>query len=227
MKKLNKITLRRTLPVVFSGSEKEEPIASSQVWMHELEFDRPHDYLIEAESGTGKSSLCAYVYGTRRDYHGEILFNDVDIRTFSIKDWCELRRQHLAYLPQEMRLFAELTAMENIMIKNKLTDRYSEKEIKEMLNLLEIEHKSDVVGARLSVGQQQRVAIIRTLCQPFDFMLLDEPVSHLDARNNLIVAGLIASVARDNDASILTTSVGNPLLLRELESETSVNSIKL
>lgn len=227
MNKLNRITLDDTLPAVFAGSENDEPVASSRVWMRKLMLERPANYLIEAESGTGKSSLCAYIYGNRRDYRGWIFFDDRDIRSFSIDEWCEIRRKHLAYLPQELKLFGELTALENIMIKNELTHTFSKEQVLSMLDRLEIGHKVNQLASRLSVGQQQRVAIIRSLCQPFDFILLDEPVSHLDARNNLIVAEMIAEVAKANDASIITTSVGNPLLLSELTSDMPLESIKL
>lgn len=227
MDRIDRITLDRTLPMVFSGAEADEPVASSEVWMRSVSFVRPKAYLVEAESGTGKSSLCSYIYGNRRDYHGVIRFNDVDIRTMSVVDWCDVRRRHLAYLPQEMRLFPELTALENIQIKNRLTDRFSEKEIRRMLERLEIEAKTDVVAGRLSVGQQQRVAIIRALAQPFDFILLDEPVSHLDSRNNRIVATMIAESAIENGASIITTSVGNPLLIRDMGIFEEVRTIKL
>ncbi len=67
--------------------------------------------------------------------------------------------------------------------------------------------------ALLSVGQQQRVAIIRALCQPFDFLLIDEPVSHLDARNNTIAATLIQEEAEANGATVIATSVGNKINL--------------
>lgn len=234
MQRIDTISLENTLPAVFVGSENDEPVASSQVWMRQLTFERKSSdsatsgvncYMVEAESGTGKSSLCAYIYGNRRDYRGRILFDNSDIRMFTIGDWCEIRRRHLAYLPQEMNLFPELTAMENVLIKNRLTDRYAVSEISRMLERLEIEHKSDVIAGRLSVGQQQRVAIIRSLCQPFDFLLLDEPVSHLDARNNVETARLILDVARENEASVITTSVGNPLLLRDFPEK--VVSVKL
>lgn len=227
MNKINSITLSSALPRVFRGAEKDQPVASSRVWMRELTLSRPGRYLVEAESGTGKSSFCAFVYGNRRDYDGTILFNDRDIRTFSIGDWCEVRRCHLAYLPQDMLLFPELTAFDNINIKNRLTDRFSAAEIRAMLDRLEIGMKADVPAGRLSIGQQQRVAIIRALAQPFDFILLDEPVSHLDRRNNLTVARLILDAARQNDAAIITTSVGNPLLLSELVGDGEVESIKL
>ncbi|MCH5219271.1 MAG: ATP-binding cassette domain-containing protein [Muribaculaceae bacterium] len=224
---MNSIKLENVLPTVFAGSEHDEPVASSSVWCHKLEFRRPDSYMIEAESGTGKSSLCAYIYGSRRDYSGSIRFNDRDIRTFSMNDWCELRRHHIAYLPQEMRLFPELTVMENIMVKNRLTDTFSANEIVDLLTLLGIENKVNQPAGRLSVGQQQRVAILRAIAQPFDFIILDEPVSHLDRRNNNTVSQLIADVARRNDASIITTSVGNPLLIKDIEGFHSVQSIKL
>ncbi|MDE6693281.1 MAG: ATP-binding cassette domain-containing protein, partial [Muribaculaceae bacterium] len=78
---------------------------------------------------------------------------------------------------------------------------------------LEIGAKMKQPVAKLSIGQQQRVAIIRALAQPFSFILLDEPVSHLDRRNNLIVASMILEHAREQGAGVITTSVGNPLLI--------------
>ncbi len=213
MEKIEKITLSNVLPLVFAGSEHEAPVSLSQVWLHDVVFERGKSYMVEAESGTGKSSMCSFIYGNRRDYRGTISFNNTDSKTFSVADWCEIRRRHLALLPQEMRLFSELTAMENIQIKNRLTDRFSEDQILKLLAELEIDHKAGQLAARLSIGQQQRVAIVRSLCQPFDFIILDEPVSHLDARNNAIVAAMVKRVADENGAGIITTSVGNPLLL--------------
>lgn len=201
------------MPRVFAGRERELPVKDSQVWLRELDFTAPNSYLIEAESGTGKSSLCSYIYGNRHDYSGEILFDGENIRTFSISQWCELRTRAIALLPQEMRLFPELTVKENILIKNRLTDFKTESEILEMLRRLEISEKTNQLVSRLSVGQQQRVAIVRALCQPFDFLILDEPVSHLDERNNTIVSSLIADEVKSQSASIIATSVGNKISL--------------
>ncbi|MBO5271763.1 MAG: ATP-binding cassette domain-containing protein [Muribaculaceae bacterium] len=210
---MSNISLKNVLPRVFAGSERELPVKDSQVWLRELDFTAPNSYLIEAESGTGKSSLCSYIYGNRHDYSGEILFDGENIRTFSISQWCELRTRAIALLPQEMRLFPELTVKENILIKNRLTDFKTESEILEMLRRLEISEKTNQLVSRLSVGQQQRVAIVRALCQPFDFLILDEPVSHLDERNNTIVSSLIADEVKSQSASIIATSVGNKISL--------------
>lgn len=208
---VEKITLSNTLPQVFTGMEHEVPVSLSQVWLQNIEFVRPNYYMVEAESGTGKSSLCSYIYGSRGDYRGKILFDGRDVSEFTIEQWCELRTRSLAYLPQEMQLFPELTVLENIEIKNRLTGCKSREWILEALERLEISVKADVLAGKLSVGQQQRVAIIRALCQPFDFILIDEPVSHLDQRNNNIVAHLIQEEAQSNGASIIATSVGNKI----------------
>lgn len=208
---IDTIILNNVLPRVFAGSENEPPVNGSQVWLQKLEFHRSQSYLIEAESGTGKSSLCSFIYGNRCDYSGEILFDGVNVKSFSIARWSELRTHALALLPQEMRLFPELTVLENIQIKNRLTDYKAEGEILEMLRRLEISEKVHQQAAYLSVGQQQRVAIVRALCQPMDFLILDEPVSHLDERNNEIVAQLIQEEASAQNAGIIATSVGNKI----------------
>lgn len=203
---IDSIEMRDVVPKVFAqeGAWDHE----SQVWKTSLKFTCPGLYMIEAESGTGKSSLCAYIYGARDDYEGQILFDGRDIRTFSIADWCSIRREAIAFLPQDMKLFPELTVRENIEIKNRLTRHKSPSDIKRMLETLEIDNKLDVPARFLSIGQQQRVAIVRALCQPFRFILLDEPVSHLDRRNNDVVSQLIMAEAAACDAAVIATSVG-------------------
>lgn len=177
--------------------------------MRDVTFERGKHYLISAESGTGKSSLCSYLYGYRTDYSGTMSFDGCDIRELSVAQWCEIRMHHISYLAQDMKLFPELTALENIMLKNSITGHKSEQEIVHMMNVLGIGDKLNSPVSKLSIGQQQRVAIIRTLCQPCDFILLDEPVSHLDDQNNAIVAQMVTDEASRQGAGIISTSVGN------------------
>ena len=211
------ITIDRLLPVVFREEKDESRIAGSEVWLKHLDIAKPQSYLVYAESGTGKSSLCAYLYGNRRDYDGKILFDGEDVGTYTPEKWSRLRREALAYLPQQLSLFPELTAIDNVLLKNRLTDYSSEADIRLMFQQLAIDNRADVEAGRLSIGQQQRVAIIRALVQPFDFLLLDEPVSHLDARNNEVVAQMIAAEARKRGASIIATSVGNHLSISDFK----------
>ncbi|MCQ2289016.1 MAG: ATP-binding cassette domain-containing protein [Muribaculaceae bacterium] len=211
---MDKIKLLNMLPAVFAGRED----TGSEVWLRNVTFERGHNYLITAESGTGKSSLCSYIYGYRNDFSGQLLLDDRDVNSLSVEEWCKVRRESIAYLPQELRLFSELTAMENIQLKNQLTGFKTEKQIMDMLEVLGIPEKADSLLGHLSIGQQQRVAIVRTLCQPAAFFLLDEPVSHLDEANNRIVAHLVSEEAKRQGAGIIATSVGNNVLI-DVEKE--------
>ncbi|MCM1449195.1 MAG: ATP-binding cassette domain-containing protein [Clostridiales bacterium] len=211
---MSSIKLHNVLPAVFAGDDMSTIRNSGQhVWLSDVEFSAPGHYLLEAESGAGKSSLMSFIYGLRRDYNGVIEIDGEDIRTFDSGRWSRLRRDVLALLPQEMGLFEELTVMENIMLKNRLTDYKSGAQIEALLERLEVDDKRDTTVGMLSVGQRQRVAIVRALCQPFRYLLLDEPVSHLDERNNRLVAGLVTEEASGRGAAIITTSVGNHLAL--------------
>ncbi|MDD7603889.1 MAG: ATP-binding cassette domain-containing protein [Candidatus Limisoma sp.] len=204
---MQSITLSDVLPRVFADRSD----IHSQVWRTDLRLESGKKYLIMAESGGGKSSLCAYIYGYRTDYEGTIRFDNRSIGELSIAEWCNVRRNDIAYLPQELRLFPELTALENVELKNRLSRHKTSEQIAEMFDRLGIADKLNSPVGKLSIGQQQRVAIIRTLCQPCSFFLLDEPVSHLDAANNSIVARMVTEEAERLGAGIIATSVGNNL----------------
>lgn len=194
--------------------EKTQRIEKSQVWLvPDLRFRRGCKICLQAESGGGKSSLLSFVYGNRNDYLGDIYYDELNVRSFDIDKWCEMRTRHIALLPQEMRLFPELTVMQNLQIKNQITLHKTEAQLLHLLERLGVGEKVNEPLSTLSIGQQQRVAIVRTVCQPFDFILLDEPVSHLDVENNKIAAAIIAEEADAQGAGIISTSVGNPLLL--------------
>ena len=67
---MDKIGLRQVLPDVFA----DNPPVGSEIWRRDVTFDKGRVYLVEAASGSGKSSFCGYLYGYRRDYSGTILF---------------------------------------------------------------------------------------------------------------------------------------------------------
>ena len=100
----------------------------SDIWRKQVSLEKGKTYLVEASSGTGKSSLCSFIIGYRRDFDGKILFDGRDSRGLSTSDWTKLRQQHISMLFQELRLFPELTAMENVEIKNSLTGFKTRKE---------------------------------------------------------------------------------------------------
>ena len=211
---MDRIHLQQTLPQVFAGRDT----VTSQIWHQDIVFSKGKRYLIEAASGTGKSSLCSYIYGYRRDYQGIISFDERNIRSFSVGEWVDIRKHSLSILFQELRVFPELTALENVLLKNRLTNYKKKKEIIALFEAVGIADKINERAGKLSFGQQQRVAFIRSLCQPFDFIFLDEPVSHLDDENNAIMSRLLVQEADSRRAGIIVTSIGKHL---ELEYDLS------
>ena len=76
-----------------------------------------------------------------------------------------------------------------------------------------VEKKNEKV-ARMSFGQQQRVALMRALVQPFDFLLADEPISHLDDGNSRIMADIMIREAQSQGAGVIITSIGKHMDLK-------------
>ena len=201
---MDSIRLEHTFPEVFAKRSDLQ----SDVWQQDVTFERGNLYLVEADSGTGKSSLCSFIYGYRQDYQGIITFDGQNIRNFKTRDWTRLRRNNLSLMWQELRLFPELTAMENVMIKNRLTGFKRRKQILEWFDALGISDKVDTKVGIMSYGQQQRVALMRALAQPIDFLFVDEPISHLDDGNARQMADVMMEEATRQGAGVVVTSIG-------------------
>lgn len=206
---MNHIHLQQTLPQVFAARNA----IVSDVWHRDITFNKGKRYLIEAASGTGKSSLCSYIYGYRCDYQGIINFDGRNIRSLSVNEWVDIRKYSISILFQELRIFPELTALENVQLKNRLTNFKKKKEILTLFDTLGIADKVNEKAGKLSFGQQQRVTFIRSLCQPFDFIFLDEPISHLDDENGAIMSQMLTEETGHQGAGIIVTSIGKHLEL--------------
>ena len=206
---MEKISFQAVMPHVFSGRTD----LCSEVWGKDISFSKGHLYLVEADSGKGKSTFCSYIVGYRHDYDGSVLFDTTCAKTLSVDQWVNLRRAHISYLFQELRLFPELTAWENVAIKNNLTGFQKESVLKEWFERLGVADKLDAKIGHMSFGQQQRVAMIRVLAQPFDFVVVDEPISHLDDDNAAIMADIMMCEAHRQGAGVIVTSIGKHMKL--------------
>lgn len=206
---MNNIHFKYVIPQVFASREQQD----SEIWQQDVVFEKGRLYLVEADSGKGKSTFCSYIQGYRNDFSGQLLFDDVDVKSLKVNDWVNIRERHISLLFQELRLFPELTAMENVEIKNKLTGFKSRAQIDEWFDMLGIGDKRDAKVGRMSFGQQQRVAMIRALVQPFDFILADEPISHLDDSNSAIMGKILMDEARMQGAGVIITSIGKHMNL--------------
>lgn len=197
------------MPAVFANRGDID----SEIWGKEIELRRGGLYLIEAASGQGKSTFCSYVAGYRNDFTGSLLFDSQDTRDLKVADWVRTRRTSISLLFQELRLFPELTALENVEIKNKLTGFKQGQTIRQWFERLGIADKADTKVAQMSFGQQQRVALMRALAQPFDFLLADEPISHLDDDNSSIMGEIMLEEAKSQGAAVIVTSIGKHIEL--------------
>lgn len=206
---MKEIIFNSVIPDVFSRSNT----LNSDVWNSDVAFNKEQLYLIEADSGKGKSTFCSYILGYRRDYSGNIKFDNKSVREMKISEWIDIRKLHISYLFQELRLFPELTAFENVEIKNKLTNFKNKQQILEWFEILGIGDKVNSKICHMSFGQQQRVAMIRALVQPFDFILVDEPISHLDDNNSKIMGDIMMTEAKAQGAGVIVTSIGKHMNL--------------
>ncbi len=201
---MNSIQFKYVIPQVFASREHQD----SDVWQQDVVFQRDNTYLIEAESGKGKSTFCSYVMGYRNDFSGHVLFDDTDTKSMTVAQWTEVRQKHVSHLFQELRLFPELTALENVEIKNQLTHYKQREEIVRWFEMLGIADKQHAKVGVMSFGQQQRVALMRSLVQPFDFLLADEPISHLDDQNAAIMGDILMEEVKKQGAALIITSIG-------------------
>jgi putative ABC transport system ATP-binding protein len=199
-----KFRLDHVIPIPLADS----PLSEKSLWKKDVDLDCQNITIAEAPSGTGKTTLLSILYGVRHDYDGRVYMNGDDIRSFGVEKWSEIRREKLSVVFQDLRLFPELTALQNIQIKDHLNPALPETEIRAMAEQLGIAHRLDAPCGKLSLGQQQRVAIIRSLAQPFSFLLLDEPFSHLDETNSRKVVELVMTHCAKNKCGLLMTSLG-------------------
>ncbi|MEM1123672.1 MAG: ATP-binding cassette domain-containing protein [Bacteroidota bacterium] len=188
---------------------REQPRThTSDIWETNCTLERGKKYLITAPSGKGKSTFLHILYGLRRDFSGAVELDNQSSSGFSVERWADLRKNHLTIVFQDLRLFSKLSAMENIQLKARLHKTQSESNIRAMAEHLDVQQLLEQRCDTLSYGQRQRIAIIRALCQPFDFLLLDEPFSHLDKGNTEAAFDLIEQSCIEQKTGFLLVSLG-------------------
>lgn len=224
-----RIELHNLKPKYMSESE----VAGSDIYLQpSVVFEQGRSYLVRARSGHGKTSLLNFIYGISGQYDGEVVLTENGERRAesgerraenathpaftgttlregmaNARTENELRTRVLSFMFQDLGLFPQLTAMENVQLKNRLTDFKSDAEIEAMLDALLPEGKKHQPVATLSLGQRQRVAAVRALCQPFKFILMDEPFSHIDSENARCVADMVMGEVGRQGAGLIVTAL--------------------
>lgn len=193
------IQLRNVVPDYIEKEKRND----SHVWAQNISITKGEHLHIVAPSGSGKTSLMHFIYGLRKDYSGNILYGATDIKKLSTESFSSFRQNKISIIFQDLRLFENLTVRENIEIKRMLDPYHNPEVIDEMAQKLGIETKLNQQVKTCSYGEQQRIAIIRSLMQPFEFLLLDEPYSHLDEENRKKAMELIYEECEKRNAAMV------------------------
>ncbi len=181
---------------------------NSDVWNNSLQLQQGDFVKIKAPSGTGKTTLVHILYKLRNDYEGKITINNKSVIDYQGDELAALRQSKLSIIFQDLRLFPNLTARENIELKRILqTPFYESSVIDSMADELGIGHILDQKAGLCSYGEQQRIAIIRALIHPFEWLFMDEPFSHLDIENTRKAAALIETECRKRNAGFIITDL--------------------
>lgn len=169
----------------------------------EFEMDASSSVALLGESGSGKSTLLHLIAGLDRPDAGEILFCGHQIQLQPESKLAELRRSQLSLVFQQFHLISTLTVLDNIRFQAALCQRLNPTYEAELIDRLGLGAQIGKYPQQLSRGQQQRVAIARSLLHKPKLVLADEPTGNLDEKSSLEVMGLFSDLVRQAGSSLL------------------------
>lgn len=181
--------------------------SSESLWNRNVIFQSGKGIILNASSGKGKTTFVYSLLGLRSDFSGEILIENKNTKFFTESDWVELRQRKIAVVFQDLQLFHQLTIEQNLKLKAEFTGTFDRDSAFEKVAFLGLRDKWDQKCGVLSMGQQQRVAIVRALIQPFEWLVMDEPFSHLDKGNSDKCLELIIQRCKELRAGFILTTL--------------------
>ena len=199
------LSLHNVIPIPLKDKVQQ---LGSDVWNREVSFTAGQWTKIKAPSGTGKTTLIHSLYKLREDYSGKIEWDGKSLQQLPAEQVAQYRQEKISVIFQDLRLFPNLTAFENIELKRVLQQPYcGQEKIFSMAEELGVQHILQQKVGICSYGEQQRVAIIRALIHPFSMLVMDEPFSHLDHANTAKAAALIMRECKDRNAGFIITDL--------------------
>ena len=168
------------------------------------EFEPGKCYAIIGKSGSGKTTLLSLMAGLDLPTEGEII---VDGKSTKEWDRNQMRRDAVSVIYQNYNLFPLLTVQENIQYPldlKKMPKKESVALAREVQERVELPANYDKrLPSHLSGGEQQRVAIARTLAQGCKIILADEPTGNLDSTNTRNIVEILCSLAHDDGCTVI------------------------
>ena len=155
------------------------------------------------DSGSGKSTLLHLIAGLERPDSGEILFAGHRMHADAESTLAAVRRSKLSLVFQQFHLISTLTILDNIKFQAALCQRLDPLYEAELIDRLDLGSQLKKFPHQLSRGQQQRVAIARSLLHKPQLVLADEPTGNLDEKSSLEVMGLFSNLVKQAGSSLL------------------------
>ena len=167
-------------------------------------FEPGKVYTIMGSSGCGKTTLLSLMAGLDVPTEGSVLFEGISTADINLEQY---RRERVAVIYQDFRLFPLLTVAENVMFPMELLGMKPTLAKKRAAELIRKVGLTDAVldrfPAMLSGGEQQRVAIARALGMDTKVLLADEPTGNLDSKNSEYLFGILASLAHEDGYCVI------------------------
>ncbi|MEQ1825022.1 MAG: ABC transporter ATP-binding protein [Pirellula sp.] len=157
-------------------------------------------------SGSGKSTLMSIIGGIEPPTSGEVILDGVNIASMNDDERTLLRRRKIGFVFQAFNLIPTLSALENIALPMELDGiewKIAKSRAMEALERVELVHRADHIPAKLSGGEQQRVAVARAIAIKPAILLADEPTGNLDSRQSGRVTKLLSDLATNSKQTIV------------------------
>lgn len=169
-----------------------------------FELEKGDLVAIIGDSGSGKSTLLHLLAGVDKPTSGDIFIQDKNITKFNKDEMTIFRRRNIGVVYQFFNLIPNINVRKNILLPLLLDNKKADEEyLKEILSILGIEGKLDRYPKQLSGGEQQRVAIARSLITRPAIILADEPTGNLDRKNSEEITGLFRLVNKRLNSTIM------------------------
>ena len=159
---------------------------------------------IIGESGAGKSTLIMCIAGLELISKGKILFNNLPIHNLKEDDLALYRSKNIGVIFQSFNLLPSMTALENVNLPIEISGNFkNNKMAMELLTAVGLKNRIFHYPHQLSGGEQQRVAIARSLISNPEILIADEPTGNLDKRNSEDVIKLLFKLKKDFGSTLI------------------------